>query len=91
MTIPRPGPTMVDCFAGAGGLSLGLANAGFTSAFAFDADRLASETYNLNMPGRCEAADAAHVTPAVVANALPKGLNGAVPGPTYGTRSSPGI
>ena len=41
--------TSIDCFAGAGGLSLGLKNAGFKTIFAFDADSYAVETYKMNL------------------------------------------
>ena len=42
-------PTFIDCFAGAGGLSLGLVGAGFRPVFAFDNDPLACETYRRNL------------------------------------------
>jgi DNA (cytosine-5)-methyltransferase 1 len=41
--------TAIDCFAGAGGLSLGLRDAGFDVCAAFDADALAVDTYNGNL------------------------------------------
>lgn len=47
-------PTFMDCFAGAGGLSLGLRLAGLRQLYAFDADRLACETHALNLPGTVE-------------------------------------
>jgi DNA (cytosine-5)-methyltransferase 1 len=42
--------TCVDAFAGSGGLSLGLIQAGFAVVAAFDADEKATETYNRNIP-----------------------------------------
>ena len=42
-------PAAIDCFAGAGGLSLGLAMAGFRVASAFDADAQAVATYVKNL------------------------------------------
>jgi DNA (cytosine-5)-methyltransferase 1 len=41
----------VDLFSGAGGLSLGLANAGWTVAAAVDHDQRALETHRANFPG----------------------------------------
>src|SRR5579863_1852414 len=42
-------PVAIDCFAGAGGLSLGLTQAGFRVGAAFDNDALAVRTYNRNI------------------------------------------
>lgn len=42
-------PTAIDCFAGAGGLSLGLLGAGFDVRAAFDCDADAVETYRKNI------------------------------------------
>lgn len=39
----------VDAFCGAGGLSVGLHNAGFRHAYAFDSNEFAIETYRLNV------------------------------------------
>ena len=45
--------TLIDLFAGCGGLSLGLSNAGFSPQFAVEAHRDAFETYRFNlMEGR---------------------------------------
>lgn len=44
-------PTCIDLFAGAGGLSLGFAQAGFDVLAANDADPVACETLALNHPG----------------------------------------
>lgn len=42
-------PVAIDCFAGAGGLSLGLMQAGFRIGAAFDNNDLAVRTYNRNL------------------------------------------
>jgi DNA (cytosine-5)-methyltransferase 1 len=42
-------PVAIDCFAGAGGLSLGLMQAGFRIGAAFDHNALAVQTYNRNI------------------------------------------
>ena len=44
-------PTAVDLFAGAGGLTLGLRQAGFNVLAGFELDDLAVETYQANHPG----------------------------------------
>lgn len=44
----------VDCFSGAGGLSLGFSVAGFDPVFAFDADHAATKTYSNNFPINAE-------------------------------------
>lgn len=41
-------PTVIDLFAGAGGMSLGFKNAGFNILFANDIDSACKETYNQN-------------------------------------------
>ncbi|WNY28841.1 hypothetical protein MmiEs2_10490 [Methanimicrococcus stummii] len=43
-------PTVIDLFAGAGGLSLGAARAGFDVAYAVDFDKRALETHEKNFP-----------------------------------------
>ena len=48
--------SVVDLFAGAGGLSLGLARAGFRPSRAFDRNPAAIETYRRNLPGAVESA-----------------------------------
>jgi DNA (cytosine-5)-methyltransferase 1 len=45
------GPTAIDLFCGAGGLSLGLAEAGFRLLAGADSDPYALETYAANLPG----------------------------------------
>src|SRR5689334_3503454 len=46
-----PRPTAIDLFAGAGGLSLGLQQAGFTILLGADSDRVAAETHHHNIGG----------------------------------------
>ena len=46
-----PRPTAIDLFAGAGGLSLGLQQAGFTVLVGADSDRVAAETHHHNIGG----------------------------------------
>jgi DNA (cytosine-5)-methyltransferase 1 len=48
----------VDCFSGAGGLSLGLHSAGIQTALAFDHEAAAVETYRHNLQSRAEVHDA---------------------------------
>jgi len=50
--------TAVDSFAGAGGLSLGLMQAGWNIALAFDHDRVAVETYRHNLGSHVHQMDA---------------------------------
>src|SRR5689334_24127597 len=45
-----PGLTAVDLFCGAGGLSLGLHNAGISVLVGADSDPYAIETYSANLP-----------------------------------------
>lgn len=47
---PVTGPTVVDLFSGAGGLSNGFARAGAQISLAIDSDRSATDTYRLNHP-----------------------------------------
>jgi DNA (cytosine-5)-methyltransferase 1 len=42
-------PSIIDCFCGAGGMSLGFKQAGFESVYAFDSDPIAIETYKTNL------------------------------------------
>ncbi len=46
----QSGPTVVDLFAGAGGLSCGLSRAGYEIRWAIDVEQDASATYRLNHP-----------------------------------------
>jgi DNA (cytosine-5)-methyltransferase 1 len=46
-----PRPTAIDLFAGAGGLSLGLRDAGFTVLAGADSDEIAAETHHGNVGG----------------------------------------
>ncbi|MCO8020300.1 DNA cytosine methyltransferase [Brevundimonas diminuta] len=48
---PVATPTAVDLFSGAGGMSWGLASAGFRIVFASDIDKPSSDTYTENHPG----------------------------------------
>lgn len=54
--------TVVDSFCGAGGLSLGLDQAGFDVRLAFDNDQVAVDTYRKNLSGRAEVLDAVVLT-----------------------------
>lgn len=48
-------PTLVDLFAGAGGMSLGFRRAGFDAVFAVEWERDAARTYNANFGDHCYA------------------------------------
>src|SRR5579862_5553619 len=50
MTANKTIPTVVDLYAGVGGLSLGAARAGFRVQAAFELDPRACETHTLNFP-----------------------------------------
>jgi DNA (cytosine-5)-methyltransferase 1 len=50
-------PKVLDCFCGAGGLSLGFEMAGFKTLFAFDNDPTAIETYKRNFSHKCSVED----------------------------------
>ncbi|MEZ5323723.1 MAG: DNA cytosine methyltransferase [Verrucomicrobiales bacterium] len=52
----------VESFSGPGGMSLGLANAGLDTAFAFDIDPPSVETHSLNLGNHAEVADASKLT-----------------------------
>jgi DNA (cytosine-5)-methyltransferase 1 len=54
--------TAIDSFAGAGGLSLGLMQAGWNIPLAFDHDPISVETYRLNLGSHAHVLDAEHVT-----------------------------
>ncbi len=58
----RSGPTAIDIFAGAGGLSLGLHQAGFDVLVGADSDEWAMETHGANLPGLTWAGDLADPT-----------------------------
>lgn len=62
--------TVVDCFAGAGGLSLGLRSAGFTIGAAFDADPIAARTYSRNIGPHNKVAKAEEITGAELCEGL---------------------
>ena len=47
----QPGPTAIDLFCGAGGLSLGLRDAGFSVLIGADSDEVAVETHVANLGG----------------------------------------
>lgn len=55
---------MIDCFAGAGGLSAGLREAGFIARAAFDNDMNAVETYRRNVGPHILLRNAADITAA---------------------------
>lgn len=77
--------TIIDLFAGAGGLSLGAARAGFNVAAAVELDRFALETHIRNFPGTTHVAqDVATLSGSELlrqAGVLPGGLDGLVGGP----------
>lgn len=52
---------MIEGFSGPGGMSLGLHQAGFQIACAFDHDARAVDTHNRNLGGRAFVADAAQL------------------------------
>jgi DNA (cytosine-5)-methyltransferase 1 len=54
--------TAVDCFSGAGGLSLGLTRAGFDVRLSFDNDQVAVDTHRKCLPGRAEVLEATSLT-----------------------------
>jgi DNA (cytosine-5)-methyltransferase 1 len=49
----RQGPIAIDLFSGAGGLSLGLEQAGYTVVLAVDHDDASVQTHMANFPGPC--------------------------------------
>lgn len=59
-------PLAIDSFAGAGGLSLGLIQAGWRVALAFDHDPIAVETYGRNIGPHSHLLDAEQVTAATL-------------------------
>jgi DNA (cytosine-5)-methyltransferase 1 len=61
-------PTIIDCFCGAGGLSLGFKMAGFTSLFAFDHDPACVRTYISNLGSLCVSADIKDLTKQSIEN-----------------------
>jgi DNA (cytosine-5)-methyltransferase 1 len=54
--------TAIESFCGAGGMSLGLINAGVDVRLAFDRDPFAVETYNKNIADHCRVIDAGKVS-----------------------------
>ncbi|WP_158151269.1 DNA cytosine methyltransferase [Pantoea ananatis] len=54
--------TCIEGFCGAGGMSLGLEQAGFDIKLAFDVNDSAIETYNKNLGNHCHKIDASHVS-----------------------------
>lgn len=54
--------TCVESFCGAGGMSLGLTQAGFDVKFAFDLDAWAVATYKSSMKSKCVTADIKEIT-----------------------------
>jgi DNA (cytosine-5)-methyltransferase 1 len=66
MTSIAPPPLAIDCFAGAGGLSLGLRQAGFTLLNAFDSSESAVQTYRANLGPHALVADVRKVSSAML-------------------------
>lgn len=56
-------PTLVDLFCGAGGMSLGLKQAGFEPVFAADFDKHACATYRLNIGDHVQEIDLSAIEP----------------------------
>ena len=54
--------TAIETFCGAGGMSLGLLDAGFDVRLAFDIDEMAVKTYNSNIAPHCYVLDASKVS-----------------------------
>ena len=54
--------TVIDCFCGAGGLSLGFLNAGFRTVFAFDFDESCVRAYRRNLGDHVALADVRIIT-----------------------------
>lgn len=54
--------TAIESFCGAGGMSLGLLNAGFDIRTAFDINKFAVDTYNENISNHCYVMDATEVS-----------------------------
>src|SRR5215216_400196 len=57
LTVVKPRPALVDLFAGAGGLSLGFANAGFEVLAAYDSAAPAVEAYRASVGAHVERID----------------------------------
>jgi DNA (cytosine-5)-methyltransferase 1 len=62
--------TIIDCFCGAGGLSLGFQMAGFKTIFAFDNDLSAIATYKKNFSHKCELADITKLSKKYIENSV---------------------
>lgn len=65
--------TAIDCFCGAGGLSLGLSRAGIDCSWAFDANQKAVDTYHRNIGAHVECIDAANLTAEMVLSKVETG------------------
>lgn len=63
-----PRPVAIDLFAGAGGLSLGLQQAGFDVAFALDNDPDAVRTYRYNLGSHIHLGSATEIAPSEIVN-----------------------
>lgn len=75
-------PTVLDLFAGCGGLTLGAKNAGFESALAIDNDPILSSSFARNFPGtRFLLANADLLHASVLWRLLPQGVDGVIGGP----------
>ena len=58
--------TAIETFCGAGGMSLGLLDAGFDVRLAFDLNEMAVRTYNSNIAPHCQVLDASQVSGAAL-------------------------
>ena len=71
-------PTVIDCFCGAGGLSLGFSRSGFDIIYAFDYDHNCVETYSNNLSHICEVGDIKDISKTSIEKSINKSLNGIV-------------
>ena len=74
--------TVLDLFAGCGGLSLGAKNAGFETALAIDNDPALSSSFGRNFPAsRHLLTDATQLDAKALRRFLPNGVDGVIGGP----------
>ena len=76
-----PGPSFIDIFAGAGGLSLGLLRAGWRPIAAFDHWQHAVDTYNQNLPDPAYRVDVHDLKGALLKRVVPERPDWIVGGP----------